>query len=122
MSNPQARAWRFYVTDMLGFAEKVLLYTDGLDQDRFVASGLNYDATVHNLILLGEAATHIPESVRAFADKIDWRLIVGTRNRLVHGYLGINNDILWDIIQNEVPTLIPQLEWLIQAADDKHIQ
>ena len=73
MYEPLEREWRFYVTDMIGFAEKVVLYTDGLNQEKFVASGLNYDATVHNLILLGEAASHIPERVRTFAGEIDWK-------------------------------------------------
>lgn len=122
MSEPLQREWRFYVSDMLGFAEKVVLYTDGLEQEKFVASGLNYDATVHNLILLGEAATHVPDRVRAFAGEIDWKQIVATRNRLIHGYLGINNDTLWDIIQNEVPVLINQLEALLKAADENQIR
>lgn len=122
MSEPLQREWRFYVSDMLGFAEKVVLYSDGLDQEKFVASGLNYDATVHNLVLLGEAATHVPDRVRSFAREIDWKQIVATRNRLIHGYLGINNDTLWDIIQNEVPTLITQLEALLKAADENKIR
>lgn len=46
---------------------------------------------VHNLLLIGEAATHVPKHVRVFADDIDWRQIIGTRNRLIHGYLGIKN-------------------------------
>lgn len=60
MSEPlqdMERDWRLYVDDMISFAEKVLLYTDGLGQEKFVASGLNYDATVRNLELIGEAAT-----------------------------------------------------------------
>ena len=56
MSDVPAREWRFYLDDMIGFAEKVIAYTDGLDQVSFVASGLNYDATVRNLELIGEAA------------------------------------------------------------------
>ena len=122
MSEPLHREWRFYISDMLDFAEKVMAYTDGLDQEKFVASGLNYDATIHNLILLGEAATHIPERVQIFASEIGWRQIVGTRNRLAHGYLGIKNDIVWDIIQNEIPVLITQLESLIKAADENKIR
>ena len=43
-ANPPPREWRFYVEDMIGFAEKALLYTEGLDQEAFIASGLNYDA------------------------------------------------------------------------------
>lgn len=122
MSEPLQRAWRFYVSDMIGFAEKVVAYTDGLDQEEFVASGLNYDATTHNLVLLGEAATHIPEHVRTFAEQIDWRQIIGTRNRLIHGYLGINNDIVWDIIQDEIPLLLEQLAALKKAADENQIR
>jgi uncharacterized protein with HEPN domain len=45
MSEPPAREWRFYVKDMIAFAENVAAYTEGLDQEAFVASGLNYDAT-----------------------------------------------------------------------------
>lgn len=122
MSEPLEREWRFYISDMVGFAEKVVLYTDGLDQEKFVASGLNYDATVHNLILLGEAATHVPDKVRTFAKEIDWKQIVGTRNRLIHGYLGINDDIVWDIIRNEIPVLITQLEALLKAANENQIR
>ena len=51
------REWRFYVDDMIGFVEKVIVYTDGLDQNQFVQSSLKYDAIVRNLELLGEAAT-----------------------------------------------------------------
>lgn len=122
MSEPQEREWRFYVADMITFAEKVVIYTEGLNQEKFVASGLNYDATVHNLILLGEAASHIPDRVRAFAGEIDWKQIVATRNRLIHGYLGIKNEVVWDIIQNEIPALIKQLYALKKAADENTIR
>ena len=121
MSEPAQREWRFYVDDMIGFAEKIIAYTDGMDEARFVASGLNYDATLHNLIVLGEAATHVPEHVRNFASDIAWRQIVGTRNRLIHGYLGIKNEVVWDIIQNEIPQLLEQLQALKMAADEHRI-
>lgn len=55
--------WRFYLDDIIDFARKVLAYTDGLDQAGFVASGLTYDAILRNLELIGEAPTHIPESI-----------------------------------------------------------
>lgn len=92
MSDSAQREWRFYLDDMIGFAEKVIAYTHGLDQTGFVASGLNYDATVRNLELIGESATHVPDSVRSANLQIPWRLIIATRNRLIHGYLGIDND------------------------------
>ena len=59
-ANHEARGWRFHVQDMIEFSEKVLSYTKGLDQATFIADDLTYDATLRNLELVGEAATHIP--------------------------------------------------------------
>ncbi len=109
MSEPLVREWRFYLHAMVGFAENVLTYTEGFDQIKFVASSLNYDATLRNLELLGEASTHVPEAIRAAHPAIPWRMIVATRNRLIHGYLGIDNDTLWSIIQDDIPILLSQL-------------
>lgn len=106
------REWRFYLDDMIDSAEKVLVYTEGLDQQAFIANGLNYDATVRNLELLGEAATHIPPEHRDACPAIPWRQIIATRNRLIHGYLGIDNDTLWSIIQDDIPSLLPELRKL----------
>lgn len=109
MSDTSQREWRFYVDDMIDFAEKVLAYTDGIDQAGFVDSGLTYDATLRNLELIGEAATHIPDAVRAAHPAIPWRMIIALRNRLIHGYLGIDDDTLWSIIRDDVPELPPLL-------------
>lgn len=106
------REWRFYLDDMIGFAEKVLAYTQGFDQARFEASGLTYDATLRNLELLGEAATHIPAEIRQGEPVIPWRQIIAIRNRLIHAYLGIDNDILWNIIEQDIPALLPLLHSL----------
>jgi len=106
MSDAASREWRFYLDDMIEFAEKVIAYTDGLDQARFVAGGLNYDATVRNLELIGEAATHIPETVRTENPQIPWRQVIATRNRLIHGYLGIDNDTLWSIVRDDILPLL----------------
>ena len=116
-SSKGIRKWRFYVTDMIEFGEKVLSYTQGLDQAGFVSDERVYDATLRNLELIGEAATHVPMEVRAAHPKIEWRRIIGTRNRLAHGYLGIDDDVIWDIIQTDVPNLLPALQVLLDTAD-----
>lgn len=121
MSETAAREWRFYLDDMLTFAEKVLIYTEGLDQQRFIDSGLNYDTTVRNLELIDEAATHIPGEIRENNPQIPWRMIIATRNRLIHGYLGIDNDTLWSIIQTDIPELLPLLQHLRQTTTHNRI-
>jgi uncharacterized protein with HEPN domain len=108
------REWRFYLDDMISFSERVLAYTEGLDQKDFEADEKAYDATVRNLELIGEAATHIPDAIRETFSAIPWRQVVATRNRLIHGYLGIDNDILWSIIRDDIPVVLEELKKLKQ--------
>ncbi len=115
MSDASAREWRFYIDDMISFAEKVIAYTDGFDRDGFIVSGLNYDATLRNLELIGEAASHVPDVVRAAHPQVPWRLVIATRNRLIHGYLGIDNDTLWSIVVTDVPALLLSLRGVKSA-------
>ena len=103
------REWRFYIEDMISFVEKVTVYTEGLTQSEFMKGGLTYDATVRNLELIGEAATHIPDNIRISHNNIPWRQLIATRNRMIHGYLGIDNDTLWSIIKDDIPMLLVEL-------------
>ncbi len=80
---------------MLSFAENVVIYCAGLDLETFEQTGLNYDATVRNLELIGEAANNIPKQIQERNTSVPWRQIIATRNRLIQGYLGIDNDTLW---------------------------
>jgi uncharacterized protein with HEPN domain len=116
MSDDTSRAWLFYIDDMIGFADKVIAYTSGLDQGLFVQSGLNYDATLRNLELIGEAAGHVPQFVRDNHPNVPWRLLVATRNRLIHGYLGIDNDTVWSIVTADIPALLMRLHELKAAS------
>ena len=109
MSDVVVREWRFFLDDMIGFARKVVEYTRDMNQADFVSNRLVYDATLRNLELIGEAATHIPDQVRDAHQEIPWRMIIATRNRLIHGYLGVDDDTLWSIIQEDVPVLLPLL-------------
>ena len=106
------REWAFYVADMIHFAEAVLTYTSGIDLPAFQQDRRTYDATLRNLELIGEAATHIPASVRESAIVVPWRMLIATRNRLIHGYLGIDDDTIWSIVQGDIPALLQALRQL----------
>ena len=100
---------------MIEFCEKVLDYTADLDQQAFVTDSRTFDATVHNVILIGEAATHIPPKVRDAHPEIPWRLIVGARNRMVHAYMEVDNDTVWSIIQDDIPSLLASLRRMLDT-------
>ena len=111
------REWRLYVADMIQFSERVISYTRKLELQAFIADRRTYDATLRNLELIGEAGSHIPAKVREAYPAISWREIIALRNRLIHAYLGIDNDVLWDIIKTDVPALLAELQILDRRED-----
>lgn len=76
---------------------------------------MRYDATLRNLELIGEAATHVPADIRAMASDVPWRIVIALRNRLIHGYLGIDDDTVWNIVRDDVASLRVALTALLAA-------
>jgi uncharacterized protein with HEPN domain len=112
---PGRRAWRFLLDDMRQCVANALAYTQGMDQAAFEGNRMVYDATVRNIELIGEAARGVPTDVQARAPDVPWRQLVATRNRLIHGYAGIDNDTLWSILRDDLPRLSKSLEALIRV-------
>ena len=83
-----------------------------LDRDRMLNLAL-----VRLLEIVGEAASRIPDLFRSRYPEIPWRDIADLRNRLIDGYASVNPDILWAIIQNDLPPLIDQLDAIIENED-----
>ena len=111
-----SRVWRFHVEDMLACAERVRDYTAGLNHEAFVVDSLTYDATLRNLCLISGAAAHVPAMAREACPDIPWRSIIGLRERLLGGYPDIDNGIVWSIIEDVVPPLLPALRDLLTEA------
>ena len=99
------RQWRFYVEDMIGFCDRVRRFNAGVSRENFTADPMRYDATVRNIELIGEAATHISLVIRQANPNVPWRMIIATRNQLIHGYAGIDDDVLWSIVNTDIPAL-----------------
>ncbi len=112
-----SRDWRLYVQDMIEFAERALSYIEGMNQKDFLADRRTYDAVLRNIELIGEAANHVPIEVRQLHHAIEWGSIIGTRNQLAHVYLGIDDDIVWDVLNNDLPKLLVPLRQLLESTD-----
>jgi uncharacterized protein with HEPN domain len=108
-----SRNYQLFLEDIQMSCEKIIRYTKGLTVERFLADDKTFDAVVRNLTIIGEAVKHIPQAVRARHPQVEWSEIAGFRDIAVHEYFGIDEDILWDIIQNEVPSLLAQLTQII---------
>lgn len=101
---------RIIVEKMLQYAEKIAAYVDGLDQTGFTESPLVVDACVFNLSQIGELVAKVSDDFEKSHDNIPWRQLYGLRNRIVHDYEGINLDLVWQIVSDDIPDLIEKLK------------
>jgi uncharacterized protein with HEPN domain len=94
-----------YLQDIADSCNKVLRFTGGLMLSELTGDEKTYDAVVRNLEIIGEAAKHISSDLRKKLPDIEWQKIAGMRDMLAHAYFGIDNDIIWDVVQNKIPEL-----------------
>jgi uncharacterized protein with HEPN domain len=104
---------RLYLGDMLLFCERAMSYAQGFQLESLLADVMRYDATLRNIELIGEAATHVSDETRARAPEIPWRQIIGVRNRVAHAYLGIEAATVWMLLTEHLPRLHSQLTALV---------
>lgn len=103
-----------FLQDMLEAARRILAYSDAMDYAEFRRDYKTQDAVLRNLEVLGEAAKHIPAEVSAQYPGLPWREMAGTRDRLIHHYFGVNLDVVWGIVELELPNVVAGLEAILE--------
>ncbi len=96
---------------------EILEFMMGNSQSSFAASRMLQLAIVKDLEIIGEAANNVSTECQAKHPYIPWRAMVGMRNRLVHAYFGINLDVIWQTVQQDLPPLIDSLERALQELE-----
>jgi uncharacterized protein with HEPN domain len=94
-----------YLSHILDETEYITRASKGLSKQRFMADETLKRAFVRSIEIIGEAVKRLPDEFRSEHSAIDWRAIAGTRDKLIHDYFGIDYDIVWDIVTNEIPEL-----------------
>jgi uncharacterized protein with HEPN domain len=107
------RDWRDRVRDILEAIAEIQRFTRGMDYPTFAADEKTIRAVEMNFIIIGEAASQIPEEIEEKYADIPWNLMRAMRNRIVHVYFRIDEKLMWETIQNDLPPLIPRLEKLL---------
>ncbi|MCG6136465.1 MAG: DUF86 domain-containing protein [Nostoc sp. LLA-1] len=113
-----SRDFRLYLADIVVACEKVLRYTDGMEFEQFVADDRSFDAVIRNLLIIGEAVKNVPVDVRDRNPEIEWRKIAGLRDILAHTYFQIENEIIWDVVQNKIHPLLIKVSQLLKSQGD----
>ncbi|MBL8163869.1 MAG: DUF86 domain-containing protein [Anaerolineae bacterium] len=108
---------RAFVEDMLARIELVTEFTrDG--KAAFVESRMMQEAVIRGLEVIGEASRNVSEPLRAAHPEVPWRQIAAFRNFVIHVYWEIKVERIWEIVENDLPTLKTQLETLLAALPD----
>jgi uncharacterized protein with HEPN domain len=98
---------------MLEATRRIQSYTSGYTLDAFAAESIVEDASVYNIIIIGEAANHIPDDIKGQFPDIPWLRIRGMRNAAVHQYFELDVGIVWDTIEQDVPVLEQQIQHIL---------
>lgn len=98
---------------MIEYARYAIEFCQGVDEDAFVEDKRLVFAVVRALEVVGEAARAIPEEVRAMVPEVPWRQIVHTRNKIAHHYFAVRLDVVWNIVHQDLASLIESMEKLL---------
>jgi len=101
---------RYYLLNMLIFAGKINELLANQTRHQFNENELLRVSITHWLQVIGEAARHVSDEFQSTHPEIPWRAMVGMRNRIVHDYLGIDDNMIWATATHRIPELIAQLE------------
>lgn len=88
-------------------------YTSQADFESFLDNSMMRFASIKQIEIIGEAANYITEETKSKFNDIQWRQIIGLRHILVHEYFGIDNNLIWQIIADDIPKLKAGIEKVI---------
>ncbi|MDD4274310.1 MAG: DUF86 domain-containing protein [Desulfobacter postgatei] len=105
-----SRSWKFRIEDIIEAVDRIFHYVKDLNYDGWMKDQKTIDAVIRNLEIIGEAAANVPLEIQDLYVDIPWYQMKGMRNILIHEYFGVDNDVLWNTIQKDLPVLKEKLQ------------
>lgn len=106
-----------YLRHILDEIDVLLGQVEDLTMEKFLRDETRKRAFVRSLEVTGEATKNLPDAVRERYDEIDWREMAGMRDRLIHGYFGVDYEIVWDVVTSRLNDLRDQVQSRLDQAE-----
>ncbi len=103
MSEP--RCYRDYLCDILDSIEKIGRFVSGMGFEEFATDDKTCYAVARALEIIGEAAKNVPDDKRACYPEVPWRQVAGMRDKLSHAYFGVDMEVVWKTVEEDLPSL-----------------
>lgn len=105
---------RAYLQHIRDAIDRITNYVAAGEQ-AFLSDSKTQDAVIRNLEIIGEAVKSLSVDLKNANADIPWKRIAGMRDQLIHGYFGVNIDLVWGVVANEIPALIARVEQLLKS-------
>ena len=99
------RDYQLFIKDALEAMEAIENFVEGMTFDELTQDDKTSSAVIRKFEIIGEATKHFPEQLKEKYPEVPWKNMAGMRDRLIHAYFGIDYQLVWDTIKNEIPKI-----------------
>jgi uncharacterized protein with HEPN domain len=109
-----ARDEFLYLRHVLDAITTIEEYLQGVDEEHFKATRLLQDGTIREIEIIGEAVKNVSKNIRKSYPEVPWQDIAGMRDKLIHGYFGVDIEKVWDSAKEDLPVLREQVKGILK--------
>lgn len=112
------RGDKVYLQNILECINKINSYTQGSSRAEFLEKDLIQDAVIRNIEIIGEATKNLSKIIRTDNPEVPWKSMAGMRDKVIHNYLGVDMDLVWDTVKKNLPEVKVLIQDILNNLND----
>jgi len=107
------REYKLYLTDIIAAMESIERFVEGMTFEEFQRDDKTFSAVIRKFEIIGEASRNIPDEIKQKHPSVPWKEMSGMRDRLIHGYFGVDSNLVWLTVKNRMPAAKKMIQALL---------